>query len=129
MNFLDQIRRRQSSESGPDLFEVTRENALAEPQKRAKTAIREAALTVARTWERLPAGWAKKAASRGISNDTVLLKAECKVSEQWARLSAIENPAGQKDDIELVLSRISEGARFWKDRAIQIMQSQKGGQR
>ena len=125
MKFLDEIRRRQSPEQGLALFENARQSVLDEPEKRARKAIREAALTVARTWERLPSGWPKKAASRGISSDPVLLKAEGKVSEQLCLLTGLQDPVKHQAEIELIVTRILDGASFWHLRAMQVIQSQR----
>ena len=87
------------------------------PQETAKLVMREATRAVARAYEEMPHSWARKAASSRIASDPTLKKIDTKLADQFCQLV---DPA-EGTDVDLIISRIQEGALCWRTRALKML--------
>jgi hypothetical protein len=73
---------------------------------------------VASLWEALPAGIAKKRAFLALHADSVLNRAELRITELCGSLRASDLAEEQASEI---ISKVREGSRFYLDRAQAIV--------
>jgi len=74
--------------------------------------------SVASLWEALPAGIAKKRAFLALHADSVLNRAELRITELCGSLRASDLAEEQASEI---ISKVREGSRFYLDRAQAIV--------
>ena len=89
-----------------------------QPHETAKLVMREATQAVARAYEEMPHSWARKAVSSRIASDPTLKKIDTKLADQFCQLVDL----AEGTDVDLIISRIQEGALCWRTRALKMLE-------
>ena len=89
-----------------------------QPHETAKLVMREATRAVAQAYEEVPHSWARKAVSSRIASDPTLKKIDIKIADQFCQLVDL----AEGTDVDLIISRIQEGALCWRTRALKMLE-------